>query len=65
MRRPIRLKPSDLFSAPASLPVSLPTGIRAELVNLLSALLLEVMSHRQHNTNTGQLEAAHEQQDHA
>jgi hypothetical protein len=64
MKRPIGSEQSDLFFARATLPQSLPAVMRAELVSLLSALLLEVISPQQHII-TARKEVDHEQQDHA
>jgi hypothetical protein len=64
MRGPTRTKQSDLFSAPATLPRQIPAVMRAELVNLLSALLWEAVSH-QHRQHSAAQETADEQQDHA
>lgn len=65
MRRPIRSKQRDLFAAPATSPLSLPVVMRSELVSLLTALLLEVVSHRRSQAHRAQQEPCHEQQDHA
>ena len=64
MRRPIRPKQSDLFAVSAAVPLSLPGATRAELVSLLSALLLEVMFHQQPKLITAEEESNHEQQNH-
>ena len=47
MRRPARSKQFDLFNTPTSTPLSAPQAVRAELVSLLCALLLEVLPRRQ------------------
>jgi hypothetical protein len=65
MRQPIRSKQRDLFAAPATAPMPLPVVIRSELVSLLNALLLEVISHRRSQAHRAQQEPCHEQQDHA
>jgi hypothetical protein len=62
MRRPIRSKQHDLFAVRAAAPpLSL---MRSELVSLLSALLLEVISHQRLRVHRAQQEPCHEQQDH-
>jgi hypothetical protein len=60
MRRPIRSKQCDLFSAPATAPLLLPGTTRAELVSLLGALLLEVMSYQKPKLITAEKESNHE-----
>ncbi len=66
MRRPTRSKQSDLFSVPAAiLPLTLPASMRADLASLISALLLEVLSHPHLQPVTAHQEPDHEQQDHA
>jgi hypothetical protein len=60
MRRPIRSKQRDLFAAPATAPTSLPVVMRSELVSLLNALLLEVISHRRSQARRAQQEPCHE-----
>jgi hypothetical protein len=65
MRRSIRSKQCDLFAAPAIAPLTLPVVMRPKLVSLLSALLLEAISHRRSQAHRAQQEACHEQQDHA
>jgi hypothetical protein len=65
MRRPIRSKQRDLFAAPATAPLSLPVVMRSEVVSLLSALLLEVISHRRSQAHRARQEPCDEQQDHA
>jgi hypothetical protein len=47
MRRKIRPKQFDLFQAPATTPPSSLPAVRTEVVALLCALLLEVMSQQQ------------------
>jgi hypothetical protein len=65
MRRPIRSKQHDLFAVRAAAPpLSLPVVMRSELVSLLSALLLEVISHQRLRVHRAQQEPCHEQQDH-
>jgi hypothetical protein len=64
MRRPIRSKQRDLFATPVTAPLSLPVVMRSELVSLLSALLMEVISHRRSQAHRAQQEPCHEQQDH-
>lgn len=64
MRRPIRSGQSDLFSAPATVPRSLPAVMRVELVDLLAALLVEVLPRQQEQTTVRE-EACREHQDHA
>jgi hypothetical protein len=44
MRQPIRPKQRDLFATPVTAPLSLPREKRVEVVSLLRALLLEVIS---------------------
>lgn len=65
MRQPIRSKQRDLFAARTTAPLSLAVVMRLELVDLLSALLLEVISHRRSQAHRAQQEPCHEQQDHA
>lgn len=69
MRRAIRSKQFDLFVLPATPPLSLRPAMRDELVCLLRALLLEVMSHQQSQAVTAEAVTAekepnHEQQSH-
>lgn len=74
MRRAIRSKQFDLFVLPATPPLSLRAAMRDELVCLLRALLLEVMSHHQSQAVTAEAVTAeavtagkepnHEQQSH-
>lgn len=66
MRRPIRSNQHDLFAVRAAAPpLLLPVVMRSELVSLLSALLLEVVSHQRLRVHRAQQESCHEQQDHA
>jgi hypothetical protein len=65
MRRRIRTKQHDLFAVVAAAPLSLPVVMRSELVSLLSALLLEVVSHQRSHVHRAHQEPCHEQQDHA
>jgi len=65
MRRPIRSQQCDLFAARAIAPPPLPVLTRSELVSLLSALLLEVISHRRSQAHQAQQEPCDEQQDRA
>ena len=66
MRRPIQSTQRDLFAARAAAPpLALPVVMRPELVSLLSALLLEVVSHQRSHVQRAQQEPCHEQQDHA
>jgi hypothetical protein len=44
MRQPIRPKQRDLFATPAAAPLPLPAEMHVEVVSLLRALLLEVIS---------------------
>lgn len=64
MRCPARFRQSDLFAADASISGSLPEVTRTELVSLLSALLLEVMTYQDRQPSAVQ-ESDDEQQDHA
>lgn len=43
MRRPIRSEQPDLFSVPATPPLLLPAEMRATLVSLVGALLLDAI----------------------
>jgi hypothetical protein len=63
MRGRARPKQSDLFESPAEICVLLPPHMRAEVVSLVCALLMEVASQEQSETTT-QEESKHEQ-DHA
>lgn len=66
MTRPLRSTQADLFSTPTViLPLSLTAKMREELVNLVSVLLLEVMSYLPRQPNPAQQEYNDEQQDHA
>ena len=47
MRRAARAKQFDLFNTPANTPLSASQALRAELVSLLRALLLEVVPARE------------------
>jgi hypothetical protein len=62
---PIRSKQSDLFAEPVPTPTDLPATMRPDLVSLLCALMLEVISEQRSQMIAAQKEAAHEQQDHA
>jgi TATA-binding protein-associated factor Taf7 len=52
MRRRARPKQSDLFESPAEISMLLPARMRAEVVSLICALLMEVASQEQFETIT-------------
>ena len=58
MRRAARSRQFDLFNTPTSTPLSAPRAVRAELVSLLCALLLEVMPPQQSQPITAKEEQA-------
>jgi hypothetical protein len=60
MRRSIRSKQRDLFAVPATAPLSIPGTMRAGLVSLLGALLLEVLSNQHQEVIAAEKEPDHE-----
>jgi hypothetical protein len=60
MRRSIRSKQCDLFAVPATAPLSIAGTMRANLVSLLGALLLEVWSTQRPEVITAEKEQDHE-----
>jgi hypothetical protein len=58
MRRPAGSRQIDLFNTPTSTPLCAAQAVRAELVGLLCALLLEVLPPRQSQPITLEEEAS-------